>query len=124
MASFDELFRRPRLNGGYSSLDVLLEPSASEDRYAVLAPDYSAAAVPREGRAGDIALDRGKSMHVHPENADQLAASSGYCAAVRAACRAECSMTSLPSGNFGWRFFNCVNDCVKRHGCDPFRYGG
>ena len=36
------------------------------------------------------------------------------------ACIAECSMTSLPSGNHGFRFFNYVNACMTRHGCDPF----
>jgi len=39
---------------------------------------------------------------------------------VKNACIAECSESSLPSYNYGWRFFNCVNDCMRRHGHDPF----
>ena len=39
---------------------------------------------------------------------------------VKNACIAECSELSLPTYNFGWKFFNCVNDCMRRHGYDPF----
>jgi hypothetical protein len=39
---------------------------------------------------------------------------------VKNACIAECSESSLPTYNFGWKFFNCVNDCMRRHGYDPF----
>jgi hypothetical protein len=39
---------------------------------------------------------------------------------VKNACIAECSESSLPTYNFGWEFFNCVNDCMRRHGYDPF----
>jgi hypothetical protein len=39
---------------------------------------------------------------------------------VKNACIAECSESSLPTYNFGWKFFNCVNECMRRHGYDPF----
>lgn len=39
---------------------------------------------------------------------------------VKNACIAECSESSLPTYNFGWKFFNCVNDYMRRHGYDPF----
>jgi hypothetical protein len=39
---------------------------------------------------------------------------------VKNASVAECSESSLPTYNFGWKFFNCVNDCMRRHGYDPF----
>jgi hypothetical protein len=39
---------------------------------------------------------------------------------VKNACIAECSESSLPTYNFGWKFFNRVNDCMRRHGYDPF----
>jgi hypothetical protein len=39
---------------------------------------------------------------------------------VKNACIAECSESSLPTYNFGWKFINCVNDCMRRHGYDPF----
>ena len=39
---------------------------------------------------------------------------------VKNACIAECSESSLPTYNYGWKFFNCINDCMRRHGYDPF----
>jgi hypothetical protein len=42
---------------------------------------------------------------------------------VKNACIAECSESSLPSRNDGWRFVKCVNDCMSRHGYDPFAFG-
>ncbi len=39
---------------------------------------------------------------------------------VKNACIAECSESSLPTYNYGWKFVNCVNDCMRRHGYDPF----
>jgi|SRR5581483_1029174 len=44
---------------------------------------------------------------------------SPYWSLVKTACITECSETSLPSYDFGWRFQNCVRDCMLRHGCDP-----
>jgi hypothetical protein len=35
---------------------------------------------------------------------------------VKNACIAECSESSLPTHNYGWKFFNCANDCLRRHG--------
>jgi hypothetical protein len=31
--------------------------------------------------------------------------------------RAWCSMRMLPSGDMGFKFFNCVNDLLKAAGC-------
>ena len=42
---------------------------------------------------------------------------------VKNACIAECSQSSLPTHNYGWKFFNCVNECMRRHGYDPFAIG-
>jgi hypothetical protein len=39
---------------------------------------------------------------------------------VKNACIAECSETSLFNSDYGWKFFNCLNDCMRRHGYDPF----
>jgi hypothetical protein len=44
---------------------------------------------------------------------------SGYCRVVKSACIAECSESKLPTYNFGWRWVNCYNACMRRHGCDP-----
>ena len=57
--------------------------------------------------------------------AGSTVSSSGYakckddsdCAAVRAACRAKCSSTVLPTGDNGITFWNCVNDCAELRGC-------
>ncbi len=38
---------------------------------------------------------------------------------VKNACIAECSESSLPTGDYGWKFVRCYNDCVRRHGYDP-----
>jgi hypothetical protein len=38
---------------------------------------------------------------------------------VKNACIAECSDSSLPTGDYGWKFFRCYNDCMRRHGYDP-----
>lgn len=39
------------------------------------------------------------------------------CGAVRTACRRKCSSIALPTGDFGIRFWNCVNDCAELRGC-------
>jgi hypothetical protein len=39
---------------------------------------------------------------------------------VKNACIAECSESSLPTYDHGWKFVNCVNECMRRHGYDPF----
>jgi RHS repeat-associated protein len=39
------------------------------------------------------------------------------CRKVKDECIAECSDSSLPSGDYGFRFWNCVNACMARHGC-------
>jgi hypothetical protein len=39
------------------------------------------------------------------------------CGAVRTACRKKCSFSELPTGDFGVKFWNCVNDCAELSGC-------
>src|SRR5262249_37949874 len=39
-----------------------------------------------------------------------------FCKRVRNMCIAQCSDTSLPSGNYGFSFWNCVNKCMQRYG--------
>ncbi|WP_175759927.1 hypothetical protein [Burkholderia anthina] len=39
------------------------------------------------------------------------------CTQWRAMCRAKCSATPLPTGNFGFKFWNCVNSCNALAGC-------
>ncbi|MFM0740763.1 DUF6531 domain-containing protein [Paraburkholderia xenovorans] len=39
------------------------------------------------------------------------------CGAIRTVCRRKCSSTVLPSGDSGYRFWNCVNDCAELSGC-------
>jgi hypothetical protein len=41
---------------------------------------------------------------------------------VKNACIAECSESSLPTYNYGWTFVKCVNDCMRRHGHNPFLF--
>src|SRR5262245_30302001 len=88
-----------------------------ERGYSSLADFYAEA--PSDDDSGVTVARWGKT-----EDAVQTAARSNrsYCRIVKAACSAQCSETSLPSGNFGGRFFSCVNDCMKANGCDPFAY--
>jgi RHS repeat-associated protein len=39
------------------------------------------------------------------------------CQQVRKSCRAQCSESSLPSGDNGFKFFNCLKRCVETNGC-------
>ena len=39
---------------------------------------------------------------------------------VKNACIAECSESSLPTYDYGWKFVKCVGDCMSRHGYDPY----
>lgn len=39
------------------------------------------------------------------------------CRAVKRKCLDHCSDTALPSGNSGFRFWNCVNLCMTANGC-------
>ncbi|WP_211609021.1 DUF6531 domain-containing protein [Paraburkholderia haematera] len=39
------------------------------------------------------------------------------CRAVRAACRKKCSFAALPTGDFGYKFWNCVSDCAELSDC-------
>jgi hypothetical protein len=41
------------------------------------------------------------------------------CKKVAESCRETCSKTSLPSGNYGFKFWNCINACMEEHGCPP-----
>ena len=41
------------------------------------------------------------------------------CDKVREKCRAKCSEEALPSGDFGFGYWRCVNKCVEDAGCEP-----
>jgi hypothetical protein len=45
----------------------------------------------------------------------------GFCKRIRNMCIAQCSNTSLPSGDYGFNFWNCVNKCMQRYGCPTVR---
>ena len=40
------------------------------------------------------------------------------CMAMKATCREKCSKSSLPTRNYGFRFWNCWNKCMKDAGCE------
>jgi RHS repeat-associated protein len=42
--------------------------------------------------------------------------STGYCRKIKDKCIAECNST-LPTGDNGFRFWNCLNSCMKEFGC-------
>ncbi|MHC1727308.1 MAG: RHS repeat domain-containing protein [Syntrophobacteraceae bacterium] len=39
------------------------------------------------------------------------------CKQVREMCYEQCSESSLPSGDYGFRFWNCLNKCMADNGC-------
>ncbi|MBN3834405.1 hypothetical protein [Burkholderia sp. Ac-20344] len=55
------------------------------------------------------AVDNAPGMTPQPRNTS--------CAQWRAMCRAKCSAMTLPTGNFGFKFWNCVNSCNALAGC-------
>jgi hypothetical protein len=75
----------------------------------------------RDGSAGPISGAASDTAGRQPAHAQVLATADDIMRnIVKNACIAECSESSLPTGNDGWKFFNCVNDCMRRHGYDPF----
>jgi hypothetical protein len=57
------------------------------------------------------------SPHMH----EPMAALDAYCRQIGNKCIAECSNTALPSGDYGFLFWNCVNKCMQRYGCPTVR---
>ncbi|WP_175005990.1 hypothetical protein [Burkholderia lata] len=55
------------------------------------------------------AVDNAPGMTPQPRNTS--------CAQWRAMCRTKCSAMTLPTGNFGFKFWNCVNSCNALAGC-------
>jgi hypothetical protein len=49
------------------------------------------------------------------------AALDAYCKRIRDKCIAQCSETHLPSGDYGFNFWNCVNKCMQKFGCPTVR---
>jgi hypothetical protein len=78
----------------------------------------------RDGAAGPESVAASgieSDQRSHPQvSADYAMGDDIMRGIVKNACIAECSESSLPTYNFGWKFFNCVNDCMRRHGYDPF----
>jgi len=58
---------------------------------------------------------------VGPNSGDMAATDDEFCKRIRNMCIAQCSDTSLPSGNYGFSFWNCVNKCLQRYGCPTVR---
>lgn len=68
---------------------------------------------------GDGEKNGGFFVFGHPKSSSSktLAPRRSDCYQWVAQCRARCSMTALPSGDFGFRFWNCVNSCARINGC-------
>jgi len=39
------------------------------------------------------------------------------CEKIREYCICKCSETTLPTGDNGFKFWNCVNKCMEENGC-------
>ncbi len=61
--------------------------------------------------------------HNRLRTAATLEGQSPYWSIVKNACIAECSdILPTPRRSAGAPFFNCVNECMKRHNQDPFSF--
>lgn len=49
---------------------------------------------------------------------EDMCASEPDCKKVKQDCIALCSETSLPSGDYGFKFWNCLNQCMADNGCE------
>ena len=56
-----------------------------------------------------------------PYSSMTAAGDDDFCRRIRNMCIAQCSDTSLPSGDYGFNFWNCVNKCMQRYGCPTVR---
>jgi len=56
-----------------------------------------------------------------PHSGMMAAGDDDFCKRIRNMCIAQCSNTSLPSGDYGFNFWNCVNKCMQRYGCPTVR---
>jgi hypothetical protein len=99
MASLDELFRRPLLEGfsSFGELAGLSSVNALPSRFDA----------PRSEEIG----------YSQPEDVNQLAGISRYCKKVRDECIDECTWRTLPTSDYGMSFFRCKRDCMTRRGC-------
>ncbi len=59
---------------------------------------------------------RRKSRDSRPAEPANMARSS-VLRFIRNRCIAQCADTSLPSGDYGFNFWNCVNKCMQKYGC-------
>lgn len=59
--------------------------------------------------------DVGPDSRAEPICRDEDAAPD--CDQVREDCIESCSETALPSGDYGFRFWNCLNACMAAAGC-------
>jgi hypothetical protein len=58
---------------------------------------------------------------VDPDSDVMATSDDEFCKRIRNMCIAQCSDTSLPSGNYEFSFWNCVNKCMQRYGCPTVR---
>ncbi len=55
--------------------------------------------------------------HIDDSNLQNGKLESYRCKKVAEQCRDECSSSCLPTCNYGFKFWNCVNKCKTKHGC-------
>lgn len=74
------------------------------------------------GRAGGILGLLGSAGSLGAPYSSMIAAGDDdFCRRIRNMCIAQCSDTSLPSGDYGFNFWNGVNKCMQRYGCPTVR---
>ncbi len=85
-----------------SEPDTTVEPLVTAAPVASAAPTTTAVPIA-------TAVPTTKTTPAPPANVD--------CRAEKKKCLDRCSDTALPSGNHGFRFWNCVNHCMTAAGC-------
>ncbi|AFQ50184.1 hypothetical protein GEM_3794 [Burkholderia cepacia GG4] len=122
---------------GKCRLTGKIKSSNQENAYRVTASPATAACRTTVGQTIDAALlfsedlavvytterESATFIFVGPEasasvlNTTPEPRNTSACAQWRALCRAKCSAMTLPTGNFGFKFWNCVNSCNALAGC-------
>ena len=85
----------------------------------ILEGNYPAPALPMSSPNDDIydGWDWWQDNVGEREKCDDGGDDEDRCKKIKDYCIDICSDTALPSGDRGFRFWNCVNQCMEEHGC-------
>jgi RHS repeat-associated protein len=95
------------------------EDEAEDILHDILEGNYPAPALPMSNPNDDIydGWDWWKDNVGEQEKCDDEGDDEDRCKKIRDFCIDICSDTALPSGNRGFKFWNCLNQCMEEYGC-------